>query len=109
MESTKQIIPDTRGDSSAVAGAITRLNSVRCVAIDAVTNRNVWYRIPPSVLHSGRNGKCCTRRTQEQGPQEEKGLSRDRRAALTSCCLPSAWGLMESGIMEKLAERNPQV
>lgn len=41
MDSTKLIVPDTRGGSSAIAGDVTRLNSVRWVDIDAVTNRNV--------------------------------------------------------------------
>lgn len=52
MESTKQIILEIRGGSFAATVEIMRLLSVLCADIDAITNTNVLYKIPPSVLHS---------------------------------------------------------
>lgn len=52
MESTRQMVLEMEGAGFAVTGEIRRFLSACCVDISAVTNRDVSYETPPSVLHS---------------------------------------------------------
>lgn len=84
MESTKQIVLETTGADFAVPGEVVRLPLVCCVGTDGITNRDVLFPIPPSVLLL--SCTWCRSRNQQWDPLEEKGQSHAPRSALTSCC-----------------------
>lgn len=84
MESAKQIVLEITGGDFAVPGEVMRLPPVCCVGIDGITNRDVLFKIPPSVLLF--SCTWCWSRNQQWDPLEEKGQSHAPRSALTSCC-----------------------
>lgn len=50
MEPAKQIILEIAQADFAVPGEVMMLPLVCCVGIDGITNRDVLFQIPPSVL-----------------------------------------------------------